>query len=581
MKIRQKLAQASRLVKEKRWSALRAKINLRRRRKSEAKKYQRWLKENRVTPATRREMRAEIAGFSRKPLISVLLPVYNIEEKYLRKCIESVTAQIYENWELCAADDASPAPHVRKVLEEYAQKDKRIKVVFRSANGHISAASNSALEIAGGEFTALLDHDDELSEDALVYAAREINDFPDAAFLYSDEDMIDAENARSAPKFKPGWSRDFFYSVNYVTHLAIYRTDILRRIGGFRAGFEGSQDYDLALRFTEQIAENRIRHIPKILYHWRAVESSVAFSGEAKPYAHENARKALGEHFARTGKAAKVERAIYELHRVRYDLPADPPRVSLILSADTDLEIALGVVKFLAETDYPNLEVTLVSRGTRDLYFSDNVKVISRENLSQAESLNRAAAQSTGEILCFTDARLRPLAKDWLKELVSFAVQKEIGAVGGKILTQNETICGGGFVLGFDDVIGTANRNLPADADEGLYRTRVTGNFSAVSAQCMAVRRADFEDAGGFDAENFPNALFDADFCLRLLRERNLRIVFTPYAGLIETAKSVSPPELSAKEKIFFQQKWRGVIAGDPFYNPNLSLAGETFTIKI
>lgn len=583
MKIRQKFTSVRRLVKEKKWSAIGAKINLRRRRKRAAKNYERWRAENRITDAARRNMRAAIAGFSQKPLISVILPVYDIEEKFLRKCIESVTAQIYENWELCAADDASPAPHVRKVLEEYAHKDQRIKVVFRAENGHISAASNSALEIASGEFTALLDHDDELSEDALFYAAREINNFPDAAFIYSDEDLIDADGAHFEPKFKPDWSRDLFYSVNYVTHLAIYRTEILRGIGGFRAGFEGSQDYDAALRFTEQIEEKQIRHIPKILYHWRAVEGSVAHSAEAKPYAHERARAALGEHFARTGKKARVEKGIYELHRVCYDLPENPPRVSLILSAHTEFETAQNAAqRFIAETVYPNLEIVLVcDRDRQNQSPAENLKVIFCENLSQADSLNRAARHSTGEILCFADAGLRPRAKDWLKELVSFAIQKEIGAVGGKILARNETISGGGFVLGFEDAIGIANKNLPRDADEGLYRTRLISNFSAVSANCMAVRREIFEESGGFDAENLPDSLFDADFCLRLLRERNLRIVFTPYAELIETAKIASPPAASAKEIEYFKQKWQREISVDPFYNPNLSLRRETFTIKI
>ncbi len=583
MKIRQKLKSVSRLVREKSWSAIGAKINLRRRRKREARNYVRWLTQNRITGAARRNMLAEIAGFSQKPLISVLLPVYNIEEKFLRKCIESVAAQIYEKWELCAADDASPAPHVRKILEEYARKDKRIKVVFRAGNGHISAASNSALEIANGEFTALLDHDDELSEDALFYVAREINDFPDSAFIYSDEDMIDAENAHFEPKFKPDWSCDLFYSVNYVTHLAVYRTEILRKIGGFRVGFEGSQDYDAALRFTEQIGEKQIRHIPKILYHWRAVEGSVAFSAEAKSYAHENARKALAEHFERTGKKAKIERGIYELHRVRYDLPENLPKVSLILSAGDDFETARKAAqRFIEETVYANLEIFLIcDRDAQNHSMPENLKLIFRENLSKAESLNRAASKSAGEILCFADANLSPFSKDWLAELVSFAIQKEIGAVGGKILTQNEMISGGGFVAGFDDLIGVANKNLPRDADEGLYRTRVISNFSAVSANCLAVRREMFEKLDGFDAKHFPDSLFDADFCLRLLCGQNLRIVFTPYAEFIEIGKIASPSGLNAKEKEFFKKKWQREINSDAFYNPNLSLSGETFTIKI
>lgn len=582
MEIRKKLKTVSRIIKERNWSAVGGKLKLRQRQKREAKNYRKWLLQNQTTETDREKMRSEIVAFSHKPLISILLPVYNIEEKFLRKCLESVRAQIYENWELCAADDFSPAPHVRRVLEEYASKDKRIKIVFRAENGHISAASNSALEIVSGEFTALLDHDDELSEDALFHVVQEINDHADTAFIYTDEDMIDAEGNRFLPKFKPDWSRDFFYSVNYVTHFAVYRTAILRKIGGFRAGFEGSQDYDLALRFIEQIDEKQIRHIPKILYHWRTIEGSVAFSADAKPYAHERARAALREHFQRIGKRAKVEQSIFELHRVCYELPENPPKVSLILSADKDFETAENSVEnYLKETDYQNLEIVLICAGNlKNKSFPKNIKIIFREKLSKAESLNRAVLHSTGEILCFADANLRPFSKDWLKELASFAMQKEIGAVGGKILNSHETISDGGFVLGFDGAVGAANQGLPRDADEGLYRTRIINNFSAVSANCLTVRREIFDKTGGFDAENLPDSLFDADFCLRL-RERNLRIVFTPYAELIQIEKSDSQSKPTAKEKDFFTQKWRNIIEKDPFYNPNLSLSGETFTIKI
>jgi glycosyltransferase involved in cell wall biosynthesis len=582
MEIRKKLKTVSRLIKEGDWSAVGGKISLRRRRKREAKNYREWLRKHQLTEADRARMRSEISDFARQPLVSVLLPVYDIKEKFLRACIESVSSQIYENWELCIADDFSTAAHVRRVLEEYARRDTRLKVVFRDANGHISAASNSALELAGGEFVALLDHDDELSEDALFEIVKEINRFPDACFIYSDEDIIDAEGNRSSPKFKPDWSPDFFYSVNYVTHLAAYRTDILRKIGGFRTGFEGSQDYDLALRFIEQIDESQIRHIPQILYHWRAVEGSVSFSADAKSYAHERARQALREHFERTGKKARVTRGIYELHRASYDLPEKQPRVSLILSAkETSENAGKAVERFMEKTDYQNLEIVLIGSESSPIQsLPGNVKAIFRENSSTAESLNHAVLQATGDVLCFVNADLQPLSKDWLRELAAFARQKEIGAVGGKILARDETISGGAFVLGFDGAVGVANRNLPRGADEGLYRTRVVGNFSGVSVNCLAARRDVFDEIGGFDALNLPDSLFDADFCLRL-RARNLRIVFTPYAELIQKTKNDLTVKPSERESEFFRRKWHRETARDPFYNPNLSLRGETFTIEI
>lgn len=582
MEILKKLKTANRLRREKGWSAISGRLKSLRRERREEKKYQKWILNHAITEIACQKIKDQIACFDRQPLISIVLPVYNVEEKWLRLCIESVLKQIYENWELCIADDNSPNQQIKTVLEEYAEKDKRIKICFRDKNGHISAASNSALGLATGEFCALLDHDDELTKDALYHIAKELNEFPETAFIYSDEDMIDAQGMRYYPKFKPDFSRDLLYSLNLITHLSAYKTEILRKIGGFRIGLEGSQDYDLALRFIEQIDEKQIRHIPRILYHWRAIRGSVALSGDEKPYAHERARQALREHFERTGKKVKVEQGIYQFHRVRYELPENLPRVSLILSANAGFETAKQQIeRFLAETDYQVLEIVLIAaENVEKPTFSDKVKVIFRRNLSKAEYSNQAVLQSTGEILCFADARLRPLSKDWLKELTSFAVQKEVGAVGGKILYKNETILSGGFILGFDDLIGVAHHSLPRETDINLFRARVINNFSAVSAKCLAIRREIFDDLGGFDAENLPNVLFDADLCLKL-REQNLRIVFTPYAELLETQKSDSLTRSSSKEVEHFKQKWQRVIDKDPFYNPNLSLTGETFTIKI
>jgi len=534
------------------------------RRSREKRNYSRWIEHHKITETDRQKIKNQIALLTHKPLISIILPVYNVEEKWLRLCIESIIKQLYENWEFCIADDKSPRPHIRQVLEEYAAQDERIKIIFRETNGHISAASNSALELATGEFCVLLDHDDELTEDALFYVAKELNEFPDTAMIYSDEDMIDERGKRFYPKFKPDFSRDFFYSLNLVTHLSAYRTDILRKIGGFKIGLEGSQDYDLALRFIEQIDEKQIRHIPQILYHWRAISGSVALSSDEKPYAHERAREALREHFERTGKKAKVERGLSQFHRVRYDLPENLPKVSLIILANKNSETAEKLVERLFEkTAYQNLE-----------------KVILPENLSKAESLNRAVSESSGEILCFVDASLQTLSKDWLEELTSFAIQKDIGAVGGKVLARDETVLDGGMICGFDGLVGVAFQGLPRDTDSNLFRAQVINNFSSVSAKCFAVRRTIFEELGGFDAKNLPDSLFDADFCLKL-RERNLRVVFTPYAEFIEIEKSGSRIKSSAKESEFFKQKWQNVIQKDPFYNPNLSLTGETFTIKI
>lgn len=548
----------------------------------EEKRYRKWIqKYDTLTDEDRNKIRRRLANLSQKPLISLVMPVYNVEEKWLRLCIESVLKQLYENWEFCIADDSSPSPHIRRVLEEYAAKDKRIKITFRHENGHISAASNSALELADGEFVALLDHDDELAEHALYFVAEEINFFPETDMIYSDEDMIDEQGKRYAPKFKPDWSQDFFYSLNLITHLSVYRTSVLRKINGFRLGTEGSQDYDLALRVIEEIPETHIRHIPHILYHWRAIRGSVAFAADEKPYAHERARQVIREHFARRGIKASVTNGFYTLHRALYDLPKDT-FVNLILLADHNTELLRQTIeRILKTTDYENFELIVVGAKSQNPSTNEKVKFIESELETSASLLNFAAQKAKGEILIFLENGMLPVSNEWLKEMASHALQREIGAAGAKLVYKDETIRHGGIIIGGNDVIVFAHRDLPKEDAGNFARAQVINNFSAVSG-VIAVSRRVFEEIKGFDEKNFADGLYDIDFCLRV-REKNYRIVWTPYAQFVQMQDSTTEKVLTrrnAPEFMFFKKKWNYLVKSDPFYSPNFSLQAN-FSIAL
>lgn len=527
----------------------------------QAADYQLWIREkDTMTPADIQTLKQKAGALNDKPLISVVLPVYNVDDKWLRLCIESVANQIYPYWELCVADDASNMPHIRKTLEEYAARDDRIKVVFRPENGHISAASNSALELATGEFTVLLDHDDELASHALYHVAAEINEHPETQMIYSDEDLIDEQGKRRDPKFKPDWSPDLFYSLNLVTHLSAYRTELLKKNDGFRTGFEGSQDYDLAIRITEQIPAAAIRHIPKILYHWRAISGSVALDPEEKPYAHDRAKKALSEHFTRKGISATVTEGYSVLHRINYDLPEEVT-VSLIFGGTE--EAAETVLK---KAGHKKVELITIDTGSG----------------SHAERLNAAAKKATGDVLLFFKDGIEAASENWLREMASLALQKEIGAVGAKLLYRNGIIHHGGIVLGIEGSAGFAHRGLPGWFAENLLRAQVVNNFSAVLGSCMATRRDLFEESGGFDKALFANGLFDVDYCLRL-QESGYRITWTPYAEFFMDEKAATEAAVEnkdSKEVKAFQRKWAGVIENDPYYNPNLTREREDFSVN-
>jgi len=546
-----------------------------------------------LTESDREAIQARIDSLNYQPLISVVMPVYNPEELWLRRAIESVRRQLYPRWELCIADDCSSAPHIRRVLEEFSGKDERIKVVFRHENGHISAASNSALQLATGEFVALLDHDDELPEHALYMIAEELNAFPEADLIYSDEDKINSAGDRVSPHFKTDWNPDLFYSLNFISHLGVYRRSILQEIGGFREGYEGSQDYDLALRVSERIPEENIRHIPHVLYHWRELPTSVGFDITAKDYAHENARRAIRSHFERTGKAVDVVAGYFIFHRAIYPIPDPAPLVSLIIAARGRVESLRPLVEGILErTDHVPSEVVAVARESshpETLDYLDRAKQNPRiKVLTCNDSLNLSAMydlgvrEANGSLIGFINDGLRIVSDDWLREMVSHALRQEVGAVGAKILSENNSIEHAGLILGIRGGVGRAFSGFPADSDGYVFRAQVIQNYSAVSADCLVMRKEIFTEVGGFDEKSFPSSFNDVDLCLRI-RSLGLRILWTPYATLqLAPATRMGRTEVA---KVEFERgieslrsKWDSVRF-DPYYNPNLTLDSEDFSL--
>ncbi|MBA3351121.1 MAG: glycosyltransferase [Blastocatellia bacterium] len=515
--------------------------------------YSKWLEKHGSISADQLAwMNSTIESFAERPMISVILPVYNVDEKWLRLCIDSVINQIYPHWELCIADDASPSPHVGRVLQEYSANDSRIKLELRSENGHISAASNSALALATGELVALLDHDDELTADALFWVANEFNAYPRTAIIYSDEDLIDERGRRFAPKFKPDFSRDLLYSLNLLTHLSAYRTDLVRSIGGFRIGIEGSQDYDLELRAIEKIDDDQIRHIARVLYHWRVIRGSVAYSMDEKPYAHERARDAIRDHFERTGIRGKVVESFLSLHRVTYRNPDRVPPATVIVSTDV---IEGNVCKRIGVAE--NYETVIVPVAVSD----------------RAKLLNEAAARSKADVLVFLDGNLRFVDKEVIDELIAFAMQPDIGAVAGRIIRSDHCVEQAGIVIQPDLSPAFAHAGFPREAPGNMFRNRQISNYSAISVACMVVRRELFDELGGFNRSVTLTDLFDFDLCLRLW-ERNKRIVVLPHVELIRSGnvpqRIFRPEDLEA-----FRSRWHQYEDRDPFCNPNLKRDGS------
>jgi GT2 family glycosyltransferase len=563
----------------------------------DASLYDGWFQQQQRKTLDSVDLQKSAAALAWRPRISIITPVYNTEPRWLKRAVESVVAQAYPEWELCLADDGSTRVETTQTLAALATRDPRIKVITMARNGGISAASNGALEAATGEFIALLDHDDEIPPEALLEVAKVLNQHRDADVIYSDEDKLEFDGTHSDPFFKPDWSPEYLRSCMYVGHLGVYRRDLVQRVGGFRPAFDGSQDYDLALRATE--GTDRIHHIPKILYHWRKIPGSAAGDQVAKPWAIDAAKRALTDHLSRQPFPAEViPDPGNGLWRVRYRIAGDPLVTILIPTAgriartpDGNRDVLLQCLRSIVErTTYKHYELLIVDTGRLSPQVFDFLRGVPHRRVVHevrgafnfAATINAGARQARGDHLLLLNDDTEVISEEWISAMLEFSQQPKIGAVGGKLFYPDGRIQHVGVVLGIGGGACHVLAGQSGDTPGYFGSALVIKNYSAVTAACCMTRRAVFEEVGGFD-ERFAVDFNDVDYCLRV-RARGYRVVGTPFAKLYHFEGAsfgsrehvVNPAEVNA-----LNERWQDVIDQDPYYNPNLTRSALDYSLRL
>jgi len=532
-------------------------------------------------------------------LLSVIMPTYNTEPRLLFEAVESLLHQSYENWELCLTDDCSSDQSTRDALKEIESLDERIKVIYRTENGNISAASNTALEACTGDYVVLMDHDDVLASDAFIEVVKVIDKYPDTLFIYSDEDKLGPDGERYAPYFKPGWNPDLFYSQNYLNHLTVLQTARLKSVGGWRLGYEGAQDHDLYLRYLDGVDATQIHHIPRVLYHWRAVEGSTALVLSEKSYAVQRGLLAVEDFFRSRNPDIEVSMLNSAPHfYVKYPIPDPAPKVSLIIPTKDMAELVKGCVHSIIEhTKYPNYEIIIVNNNSEKedtfILFDelttryDNIKVLDYNYPFNFSAINNYAAEhADGEILGLINNDIVIINDGWLTEMVSHAVRPDIGCVGAKLYYDDNTIQHAGVVLGIGGVAGHSHKYFRRDSPGYYNRLLIPHSVSAVTAACMVVRKSVYKEVGGLNEEELTVAFNDVDFCLKV-GKAGYRNFWTPFAEAYhlesKSRGAEDTPEKRArflKEVGYMKKTWGGLLENDPYYSPLLSREMEDYSIR-
>jgi GT2 family glycosyltransferase len=543
---------------------------------SERDRYASWVTHHGPTPEALRALREELDRVSYRPLISVLVPVYNTDRAVLLDTIDSVRAQIYGHWQLCIANDGSTKPETLEILASLAG-DPAVRVIDLPGGSGISGATNAALSLAQGEFVALLDHDDLLKPHALAQVVRWLNADPGLDVIYSDEDKLDSQGSLYDPHLKPDWSPDQLTAQNYVCHLTVARRTLVERIGGFRSAFDGSQDYDLILRLTEQT--ERIAHIPEPLYSWRAVPGSAAAVVDAKPYAIEAARRALSDAQIRRGYDGRVDETAYLGHfRVRYPIPGQP-RVAIIIPTRNGVHLMRRCVDSVLErSTYRNYEFLIIDNQSTDAetlaYLADFPGRVIRypHRFNYARMMNLAARSAECDALLFLNNDTQVISPDWIECLLEHAMRPEVGAVGCRLFFEDGQPQHEGILVG---VCGWAH-NLN---HKGFWaRGDIVRNVSAVTGACTMIRPGVFWRIGGND-ERLRVAYNDVDLCLRI-RQAGYHVVYTPAAELYHFESSSRGGYEHYEDGPLFGIRWHPKERSDPYYSPVFD-PNRPFEIKV
>ena len=558
--------------------------------------YGEWYELTRPTEEELERQRKE--KFPVEPLFSIVIPAFQTPEKYLKEMLDSILAQTYGKWEVCIADGSPKGKSLEKILKRYSEKDSRIHYRILGENLGISGNTNAAMDMAKGDYIVLADHDDTLTPDALYELAKAVNKDQDNDVIYSDEDKLDMDGgALFEPHFKPDFNIDLLTSTNYICHLFAVKRELVEKVGKFDHEFDGAQDYDFIFRCTENA--KKICHVPKVLYHWRCHQDSTASNPESKMYAFEAGARAIKAHFDRLGiEVESIEKGVdFGKYHTRFKIKGEPLVSVIIPNKDHRLDLDVCVKSLMEKATYKNLEYIVIENNSTEKatfeYYEqmekehDNFHVVTWEREFNYSAINNFGEKyAKGEYLLFLNNDTEIIEPDCIQEMLGYCQREDVGAVGARLLYQDDTIQHAGVVIGFGGIAGHTFIGLHKNENSYFHRAMCAQDYSAVTAACVMVKRSVFESVGGFSTE-LAEAFNDIDLCIKI-RAADKLIVYDPYAllyhyesksrGLEDTPEKVARFN---REIAIFAKKWPDILKnGDPYYNPNLTLRKSNFALR-